>query len=301
LVVMLMTPMTAACQRGQADRDAGIEELRELVRNSSDRPAVADLTRIESRYSRTRSAALARFLRGYLYFSAQNYAAATEALDSRAIGATTALGDYSLFYRAESEAASDAKSEARRDYRSLVEKYPDSLKAHEAKLRAAEMAVSVGDPGNAIKELARLVESNDANAIYVTALGYEAMGKTDDALKLYKRIYYELPATSASVKAEARLVALNAPPRDAGSFAEERSRADALFEAKQHGESAGAYQQLLLRFPEADRIDEVHLRYGVSLSNKQPAQAVSELARVSDRNPDMRAEALFYQAEALRG
>jgi hypothetical protein len=96
-VVMLITPMTASCQRGQADPDAGIEDLRELVRSSSERPAVVDLTRIESRFPRTRSAALARFLRGYLYFSAQNYQAAIDALDGRAIGSTTALGDYVLF------------------------------------------------------------------------------------------------------------------------------------------------------------------------------------------------------------
>jgi peptidoglycan lytic transglycosylase len=301
LLVTLVTPMTVSCQRGQADPDAGIEELRELVRSSSDRPAVIDLTRIESRYPRTRSAALARFLRGYLFFSAQNYQAAIDAFDARAIGSTTALGDYALFYRAESEAANDAKSEARRDYGTIHGKYPDSLKAREAKLRAAEMAVALGDYGSAIKELARMVEANDADSIYVTAQGYEGLGKTDEAIKSYRRIYYELPATSASVKAEARLVALNLPPKDnAGSFAEERSRADALFEAKQYAESSGAYQQLLSRFPEADRIDDIHLRNGISLLNKQPAQAVTELARVSDRKPELRAEALFYQAEALR-
>jgi peptidoglycan lytic transglycosylase len=301
LLVTLITPMTVSCQRGQADPDAGIEELRELVRSSSDRPAVIDLTRIESRYPRTRSAALARFLRGYLYFSAQNYQAAIDALDARAIGSTTALGDYALFYRAESEAANDAKSEARRDYGTIHGKYTDSLKASEAKLRAAEMAVALGDYGSAIKELARMVETNDPDSIYVTAQGYEGLGRIDEAIKSYRRIYYELPATSASVKAEARLVALNSSPKDnAGSFAEERSRADALFEAKQYAESSGAYQQLLSRFPEADRIDEIHLRNGVSLLNKQPAQAVTELVRVSDRKPELRAEALFYQAEALR-
>src|SRR5262249_51041310 len=36
------------------------------------------------------------------------------------------------------------------------------------------------------------------------------------------------------------------------------------------------------------------------LNNKQAAQATTVLARVSDRNPELRAEALFHQAEALR-
>lgn len=300
-LAVLTAPMTVSCQRGPADPDAGIEELRELVRGASDRPAVTDLTRIESRYPRTRSAALARFLRGYLYFSSQNYQAAIEALDGRAIGAASALGDYALFYRAESEAANNAKSEARRDYAAVYTKHPESLKAREARLRAAEMATALGDSGSAVKELARMVDENDADAIYSTAQAYEVLGKTEQAVKSYRRVYYEMPATSASVQAEARLVALNSSPKvNVGSFSEERSRADGLFEAKQYVESAGAYQQLLARFPEADRIDEIHLCNGVSLLNKQPAQAVPELARVSDRKPDLRAEAMFYQAEALR-
>ncbi|MEK6410632.1 MAG: transglycosylase SLT domain-containing protein [Acidobacteriota bacterium] len=301
-LLTLVTPMTVSCQRGLAEPDSGIEELRELVRGSSGRPAVSDLTRIEARYPRTRAASLARFLRGYLYYSSQNYQAALEALDARAISATTALGDYAFFYRAENEAASDAKSEARRDYGTVYAKYPDSLKVREATLRAAEMAVALGNPAGAIKELARMVEANDADAIYVTAQSYEAMGKTVQAMTSYRRIYYELPATSARVQAEARLSALNASPKDnPGSFAEERTRADALFDARQFAESAGAYEQLLARFPEADRIDEIHLRRGVSLMNsKQPAPAVTALMRVSDRNPELRAEAIFHQAEALR-
>jgi hypothetical protein len=76
LTLTVITPMTASCQRNPSDLDRGIDELRELVRVSSGRPTVEDLARVESRYARTRTAALARFLRGYLYYSAQNFQAA---------------------------------------------------------------------------------------------------------------------------------------------------------------------------------------------------------------------------------
>jgi soluble lytic murein transglycosylase len=302
LVFALITPMTASCQRSAANPESGIEELRELVRNAVGRPAPTELARIESRYPRTRTASLARFLRGYICYGAQNYQGAVEALDGKAISATTSIGDYAFFYRAESEAANNAKSEARRDYDTASAKFPDSLKAREARLRTAEMALALGDPSSAISDLARMVETNDADAIYLTAQAYDAMAKTDRAVESYRRIYYELPATSASVKAEARLAALNASPKDnPGSFQAERSRADALFEARQYAESAAAYDQLIARFPEAERIDEIQLRRGVSLINtRQTVQAVSALARVSDRNSELRAEALFHQADALR-
>jgi soluble lytic murein transglycosylase len=298
----IVTPMTASCERAPADQQSGMEELRQAVRSASGRPSVEDLTRIESRYSRTRAAALARFLRGYLYYAAQNYPAAIEALDGRSIGTATAIGDYAIFYRAESEAADNEKSAARNDYVAVYTRHPDSLKVHDARLRAAENAVATGDPSAAIKDLARLVESKNADAIYITGTALEQMGKTDQAIALFRQVYYELPATSASVRAETRLTALSASPKETeGSFAEERSRADGLFEARQYGDASGAYDRLLARFPEADRLDEVHLRRGVSLLNsKQPGPAITTLGRVSDRNAELRAEAMFHQAEALR-
>ena len=302
LAFSLLTPMTVSCQRSGANPDNGIEELRGLVRGASGRPAAAELTRIETRYPRTRTAALARFLRGYLYYGSQNYPAAVEALDGQAISATTSLGDYAYFYRAESEAANDGKSAARRDYETVYARYPDSLRVREARLRTAEMAIALGDPASAIKDLARMVEANDADASFVTAQAYEAMGNNDRAIQSYRRIYYELPATSASVQAEARLAALGSTIKEnPGSFAEGRSRADALFQSRQYSEAAAAYDQLIARFPEADRIDEIQLRRGISLLNsKQPAPAVTALVRVSDRSAELRSEAMFHHAEALR-
>lgn len=302
LIFTIIAPLTVSCQRGAAEQDRGIEELREFVKSASGRPAIDDLNRIESRFPRTRAAALARFLKGYLYYSAQNYKDAIEALDTRAISGNTALGDYAFFYRAESEAANDVKRDARRDYLTVSSQYPDSLKTREAKLHAAEMAIAIGDPASAIKDLARMTEAKDAQAVFVTALAQEAAGKTEDAIRLYRQIYYEMPATSASVQADARMTALDAAIKDhPGSFADERARADALFQARQYAEAATAYEQLLTRFPEAERIDEVHLRRGISLMNsKQVTPGITSLARVSDRTAELRAESLFQQADALR-
>src|SRR5205085_4137834 len=223
----------------------------------------ADLQQIESNYPRSRAAALARFLRGYFYYNSQNYAAAVDALDARAIDEATAIGDYALFYRAESEAAGDARSQARRDFASVYSKYPDSLKAHAARLRAAEIAIALGDPESARREVARLVEAGDADAVYITAQAAELTGQADDAIKLYRKIYYELAASRASVQAEPRLAALGAAIKDhPGTLDEERARADALLESKQFNEAAQAYTNLLTRFPDAAGNDAIQVRPG---------------------------------------
>lgn len=302
LLFSLMVPLTASCQRAQGGNERGIEELRALVANSAGRPSAESLSQIESRHAGTRAAALARFLRGYLYALSQNHQAAIDALDANRIAADCSLGDYALFYRAESEKALNSRSSARRDYTELYSKHADSIKARDARLRAAEAAVSAGDPLAAIKDLSPMAEANDSDALFITAQAYESMGRNAEAIKLYRRIYYELPATGAGVKVEERLASLGAALKDnPASLDELRSRADALFEAKQYAEAAAAFDNLLAAFPDVERMDEVQLRRGVSLLGaRQPAQAVLPLSKVGSRNADFHAEALFNQAEALR-
>ncbi len=300
-LVCAVTPMTASCQR-VSNAERGLEELRALIDGAAGKPEANELSKIESRYPQTRAAGLARFLRGYLAFTSQNYPVAIDAFDARTIGAHTALGDYATYFRAESEAANGARKAALGDYTSLFTKYNDSLKARDGRLRAAEMMIGLGDTKGAIAALAEMCEAGDANALFVTAQAYEASGQTDQALNLYRTIYYDIAATTASPRAEERLVALGASPKDnPAPFDREKKRADNLFEAKQYWDAAQAYENLLKVYPDAERLEEVQLRRGISLvESKQPAQGVLPLAKVNSRNADQQGDALFYQARALR-
>lgn len=300
--VLIILPATVSCQRATGDPSRGMQELNALLEGSEGKPDPAELSRIESRHPQTRAAALSRFLRGYLAFSAQDYQAAVDAFDPKTIGAHTALGDYAYFYRAESEAAAGSRKEALRDYREVYTRYADSIKARESRLKAAEMMLGLNDANGAIKALADLTEARDADALYWTGQAHEALGQKDRAVSLYRKIYFETPATTARVKAETRLGALGVLPKDnPGSFDDERARADRLFESKQYNDAARAYESFLALFPDGERLDEVQLRRGVALAeSRQYAQAVLPLAKVSSRNADMQAEALFYQARALR-
>ena len=302
LLLVSTMPMTASCQKAAGDSERGLQALRALVAGSGGKPRADELLEIERRYNKTRAASLARFLRGYLSYSAQNYAEAIAALDAQAIGSHSSLADYALFYRAESAAGAGDKSAARRDYGTLYTKHQDSLKARDARLRAAEMALALGDPDGAIKELASMSEADDADAVFISAQAHESKGRNDQAVRLYRRIYYEIPATSASEKAEARLSALGLSPKaNPASYEDERARIDAIYASRQYWSVAQAYDQFLTRFPEAERDDRIQFQRGVSLLNsKQPAQAVLPLSRVSSRDSGLHAEALFNQAEALR-
>ena len=302
LSAMLIMPMNAACQRQHPSPEAGIEELRALVTGASGAPSQADLLKFEGRFSRTRAAGLARFLRGYLAYSSRSYQAATEALDAKAIGSTTSLADYALFFRADGEANAGNNSDALRDYRELGRTSADSIKAREAVLRAAQAALALGDSAEALKEVGQLLSQNDPDALYLSGQAQEASGNRSEAIRVYRQIYYELPATSASAQAETRLAGLNLSPRTSpAGYEEELARCERLFEAKQYAEAAGSYDNLAKLFPDRQRSDEILLHYGASLlNNRQPAQAVTPLGNVSDRTPAVHAEALFHLAEALR-
>src|SRR5262249_2678752 len=140
LLLTQLAQLSSADEKAGRSQDPGIQELRTLVVGAAGKPAETDLLRVESKYKQTRAAALARFLRGYLHYGGGTYAEAIEALDPRAIGAASALGDYALQYRAESEAIKGSPRDALRDYSRIGREYPDSLLARAGFLKAAEIS-----------------------------------------------------------------------------------------------------------------------------------------------------------------
>src|SRR5262249_49339641 len=138
-------------------------------------------------------------------------------------------------------------------------------------------------PADAIKELEPLVAANDGDALYATAQALEASGKSAEAVRLYNRIYYELPSSTASVQAEARLAALGLSAKThPHPYEEELSPCERLFTAKQYDGASAAYASLLSAFPDRGMGDEIALHYGISLlNNRQPAQAVNVLTNIS--------------------
>src|SRR5262252_676881 len=98
LILLSTTPVEVSCQKGPADANRGIPELRSLVESQQGKPTADELTKFESKFPRTRAASLAHFLRGFLYYSAQNFPAAVDVLDPGNIGSNSALADYTLWY-----------------------------------------------------------------------------------------------------------------------------------------------------------------------------------------------------------
>src|SRR5215471_3995591 len=301
IVLSFLLGLTGPNLWGTAPADRGADELHSIVVKSAGRPSDEDLHRFESKFPKTRTAALARFLRGYQHFSSKDYEGAISALDPAATDASR-IGDYTLYYRAQSEAAAGRPAEAMRDYKSLSSRFPESLMVHESMIEAARASISTGDTQGAIKLLSRMVQQGDADALLVTAQAYESAGDSNHAVEYYRRVYFDTPATAAAEQAAARLASLGAAPAEHPGTADQmRSRADSLFKANQYADALKAYDDLAQQYPGAAKGDEVLLKRGIcQLNSRQPLDAARTLGQVSEHDPRLQAEALSYQAGAYR-
>ena len=301
VVLGILLGLTGPNLWGVGGLDRGSDELHSIVVKSGGRPTDEDLLRFESKFPRTRTAALARFLRGYLHFSSRDYDGAIAALDPSASTASR-IGDYTLYYRAQSEASAGRSAEALRDYKAVSSKFPESLMVHESMIEAARASISTGDPQSAIKLLSRMTQQGEADGLLVTAQAYESAGDNSQAVQYYRRIYFDTPATTAAEQAAARLASLGAAAAEhPGNADQMRTRADSLFKASQYADALKAYDDLEQAYPGAAKSEEVLLKRGIcQLNSRQPLDAARTLGQLGERDPKLHAEALSYQAEAYR-
>lgn len=284
-----------------AGQDRGMRELRELVARFEGRPPVVELSRFESGHSRTKAAALARLLRGYLALESGDAAYAASALDE-SIGEMTALGDYALLYRGRAQAKLGRFDDANHTLKKVHRLHPDSLLAREASLEAARAALSESDDGDALEALAPLVSAGDGEALVLAAGIAERKGDTAEATKLARAAYFYDPASEAARAALEKLQAGGADPALAPATpAELRARADRLYEAGQWAAARDAYGRVVAETRSLQDRDLVNLKRGIAAAAARDVDAAAaSLLAVGPQNAELHAEALYRLATAYR-
>ncbi|MCA1555409.1 MAG: transglycosylase SLT domain-containing protein, partial [Acidobacteria bacterium] len=191
------------------------------------------------------------------------------------------------------------RTEARAAYEELARVYPKSLRAREASLRNAELALQ--DNGAAAVPLLvkNLAESDDAGALLLTAKAYEQIGDTAGrALTAYRRIYFFAPASPETVEAASALTRLGLTLAPASAL-EATTRANKLYEAKRYAEAATAYGDAFTRFP-ATADAQSQLRRGIAAFNAGTSrlpEAAAAFNSIPTSAGEARVEALYYLAQ----
>ncbi len=289
--------MTVSClTRLQTPAETrALENLRAMTRGGV-LPSEDVVARIESQFPRSKAAALARLVRARIRSGNKDFAGAAELLNTNIVRDYSSLGDYALFMRADALEQAGNKAEARASYEQLLRDYPASLRAREAALHAAAIALQSGN-GAAVPTLLKdLVAKNDAAALLLIAKTRAQAGDNVQALAAYRRIYFFAPAASESSEAAAAIPQYSSSLSPA-TQEEAITRADKLYAAKRFSDAAQAYADAFARFPGTTNA-QAQLRRGIAAATaKRTAEAISALKSVPTSAGETRAEALYNLAQ----
>ncbi|HEV7842142.1 MAG TPA: transglycosylase SLT domain-containing protein, partial [Pyrinomonadaceae bacterium] len=192
------------------------------------------------------------------------------------------------------------QTEARAALEQLARDYPSSMRAREATLHVGEMAMREGQAAAVPLFLKDLAEKADAPALLLTAKAYEQTGDAARSLAAYRRLYFYAPAATESAEVGAAIARLGSTTSPA-TAEEALARADGLFAAKRFNDATSAYADAFARFPQT-ATPQGQLRRGTAAANaKRTTDAVAALTSVPTSAGDLRAEALYYLAQAYAG
>ena len=299
LLLASALPLTVASCRTQTappDEPAAYERLRLLTRGGV-LPAEPQLVQLANAYKGTRTGSLAQLLRARIRHEARDYAGAAELLRATSFKDETRVGDYALWLRGDALDKAGRRAESRAAFEELVRDYPDSLRARDAVLRAAQMFLQDGQPSGVPVSVKRLADADDADALLLTAKAYEQNGEQLKSLAAYRRLYFYAPTSSdkeaEAVDAFARLNSSAAP----ANAEEAATRAERLNKAKRYADAVNAYADAFARFPET-RTPPTQLRRGVAAFNARRApETIESLSNLSTSAGETRAEGLGYLAQ----
>jgi soluble lytic murein transglycosylase len=289
--------MTASClTRLQTPAETrALENLRAMTRGGV-LPSEDVVARIESEFPRSKAAALARIVRARIRIGKNDFAGAAELLNTSVVRDFSTLGDYALFVRADALEQAGNKAEARTNYEQLLSDYPTSLRAREAVLRAAGIALQSGNSAAVSTLLKDLFAKDDAAALLLIAKARAQSGDNGQALAAYRRIYFFAPESSESVEAAAAITQYSSSLSPA-TQEEAITRADKLYAAKRFSDAAQAYTDAFARFPGASNAQALLRRGIAAASAKRKADAISVLNSVPTSAGETRAEALYNLAQ----
>ena len=289
--------MSASCltrQQLPAEQRA-LEQLRNMTRNDV-LPSEDAVATIENQFPATKTAALARLLRARIKLNSRDFAGAAELLNTNLIAQQTSIADHALFLRASALEQVGKLQEARAIYQQIMQEFPNSLRAREAALRAADLLTKTNEAAAVPLLLKDLNQKDDPAALLASGKAYEQTSDTTRALASYRRLYFFAPESAESAEAVTAIPRLGSTVSPANAE-EAISRADRLYSAKRFNDALTAYGDAFAKFPPT-ATPQSQLRRGIAAySLRKTTDAVAALNSIPTSVGETRAEALYYLAQ----
>lgn len=296
----LLVPFTTSCSAfvTQMSEEQAAQLLRSLTKDGK-LPAESVVLDIENRYSKTRTGALAKLLRGRIRFENNDFAGAAEILNSDVFAARTNVADYALWLRGRALQNAGRHAEAMTVFSQLAANFPTSIRTREAKLLWATSALQTGQAAQIPDFLKDLNEKNDSDALLLTAKSFEAQNNQLQTVKFYRQVYFYGAGTNAAVEAQTKLVTLG-QSLTAQTAEEILTRADKLLAAKNYKDAADAYQNAFTLFPNASS-PQLNLKRLTALSNARQMPEAQSVFNLIPSSATEKAESYYQLALGYAG
>jgi len=244
LIFLLLSLLSISCS-AQTEEQA-LENLRNLTRDGQLPPesVVAD---IERRYAGKRTGTLARLVHARIRYDASDYSGAAALLDTDLFRTKTKVADEALWLRARALEKAGSYAPAASVATTLIHDFPQSIRVRDAKLIWGRSAAASGRAAEVPSFLRDLIDSNDPEALLITAKSLETAGSIPEAVKYYRRTYFFGAGTPQAQEAEAKLTSL-AQPLTPQNAEEQTARADQFAAARNYSEAAKAFDTLAANF-----------------------------------------------------
>jgi len=246
--IFTLALLSFSCAAQQTEEQA-LNSLREMM-SSGKLPPEAFVSDLESRFKDKKTGALAKLVHARIRFEAQDNAGAAAMLNSDIFAKRTSVADYAMWLRGKALQGAGDHAEAMKVFEKMLNEFPDSLRARDARLLWAASAITAGRAVEVPPMLMPLTTKFDADAFLATAKAFEAQGSQPEAIKYYRQAYFYGPGTQTAKDAEAKLISLGQPltPTNAD---EQIARADRLAAIRNFADAANAFNTAASAFPQA--------------------------------------------------
>jgi soluble lytic murein transglycosylase len=214
------------------------------------------------------------------------------------------LGEYTLFWTAQTQHALHNSAEAAQLFATLLQDYPNTAIKEQVLEAYAPTAVEVGRPKDALAALAMYSATGSRPGLLLArGRANESARRLADAVKDYQTLYYKYPLADESKDAALALPKLNRQLRDEFPYATaemQDQRAQIFFDAHKWKEARVEYEKLssMLKDP-ANPIRQRALVRAAEC-RQHPKASPGLLAKINTSDPEADAERLYALSQAYR-
>jgi soluble lytic murein transglycosylase len=309
--------VTAASAANQAIENQ-LMDLARALRDDDSPAAYANLRAFADKYAMQEIGARAALALAYSDYTKARYLQAQTWIDRAgggfpkgAPGATPALAEYVLYWKASIIRGLNKQADGLGDYEQFRRVYPNSVLTEQVVQSLAETATALNQPERALAALDAYPKTNSRPALLLRrAQAYEKMPATSgttkplvQAARDYQAVYFGFPLTEEARPAGERLALL--VPMLGAEFPpvplEQRvARADALFDVHHWREARSDYEALPIQRDATTSPLAARVRVHIAQCRVEMGAPVGVLADLDVADPEADAERLYLLSLAYR-